>query len=350
NTHTPHYVFRPPLLQPPATTAAGEKNFSGELAGRNQKYSPSPDLPDPRHHASPPPPKPPPQPPSTPQRHHHLHHIYITSITSSATKCGAFGFISTNGQTATGKEISNPFMAGSLPKTTLSTFIHLMLLGRQVCAAWAIYTFRRNLNHLRIQTHTHLLYHSIPSIPSPTPPTPPPQPPQDIPSTSQVQSPPLQPQSPTLAQSQGADFPMSLLQEALDACAALTRRVQHLKHDKVAQALEIIKLKKRVKKLERANKVKVLKLRILKKVGTSQRVESSTDTDMEDASNQRRMIDELDRDEGVALMGEKEEEKKTEEVNDIAGDEQVKGMKAEIYQIYIGSNAKYSKTSSGRVE
>nr|GFA50273.1 hypothetical protein [Tanacetum cinerariifolium] len=27
-------------------------------------------------------------------------------------------------QTATGKEISNPFMAGSLPKTTLSTFIH----------------------------------------------------------------------------------------------------------------------------------------------------------------------------------------------------------------------------------
>nr|GFB86348.1 hypothetical protein [Tanacetum cinerariifolium] len=27
-------------------------------------------------------------------------------------------------QTATGKEISNPFMAGSLPKTTLSAFIH----------------------------------------------------------------------------------------------------------------------------------------------------------------------------------------------------------------------------------
>nr|GEW37736.1 hypothetical protein [Tanacetum cinerariifolium] len=43
-------------------------------------------------------------------------------------------------------------------------------------------------------------------------------------------------------------------QEALDVCATLTRRVEHLEHDKVAQALEITKLKKRVKKLERANK------------------------------------------------------------------------------------------------
>nr|GEW14501.1 hypothetical protein [Tanacetum cinerariifolium] len=101
--------------------------------------------------------------------------------------------------------------------------------------------------------------------PSPAPPTPPPQPPQDIPSTSQVQSPPSQPHSPTPAQPQGADFPMSLLQKALDACAALTRRVENLEHDKVAQDLKITKLKTRVKKLERANKVKALKLRRLKK-------------------------------------------------------------------------------------
>nr|GEY07411.1 hypothetical protein [Tanacetum cinerariifolium] len=46
--------------------------------------------------------------------------------------------------------------------------------------------------------------------------------------------------------------------EALDACAALTRRVEHLEHDKVAQALEITKLKKRVKKLERANKERMI--------------------------------------------------------------------------------------------
>nr|GEX38402.1 hypothetical protein [Tanacetum cinerariifolium] len=92
---------------------------------------------------------------------------------------------------------------------------------------------------------------------------------------------------------------MSLLQEALDGCAALARRVEHLEHDMVAQDLEIIKLKKRVKMLEMANKVKALKLRRLRKVGTSQRVDTSDDTIMEDASNQWRMIDELDRDEGA---------------------------------------------------
>nr|GEU64624.1 hypothetical protein [Tanacetum cinerariifolium] len=57
--------------------------------------------------------------------------------------------------------------------------------------------------------------------------------------------------------------------------------------------------------------------------GTSQRVDTSDDTVMEDVSNQGRMIDELDRDEGVALMGEKKEEKKAEEVKDIAGDAQI---------------------------
>nr|GEW17663.1 hypothetical protein [Tanacetum cinerariifolium] len=137
------------------------------------------------------------------------------------------------------------------------------------------------------------------SIPSPTLPTPPPQQSQDIPSTSHVQpeSPPPLPQSPPLSQPQAADFLMNLLQEALDACASLTRRVEHLEHDKVAQALEITILKKRVKKLEKANKVKVLKLRRLKKVGTSQRIKSSNDIDIEDASNQGRMIADLDRDE-----------------------------------------------------
>nr|GEV10030.1 hypothetical protein [Tanacetum cinerariifolium] len=116
-----------------------------------------------------------------------------------------------------------------------------------------------------------------PSIPSPTPPTPPPQQSQDIPSTSQ---------------------------KALDACAALTRRVMNLEHDKVAQALKITKLKRRVKRLERGNKVK-------------------------DASNLGRMIDDLDKDDVVNLMGDKGEEKKEEEVKD----DQVKGRQAEIYHI-----------------
>nr|GEX10636.1 hypothetical protein [Tanacetum cinerariifolium] len=96
-------------------------------------------------------------------------------------------------------------------------------------------------------------------------------------------------------------------QEALDACTALARRVKHLEYDKVAQALEITKLKKR-------------------------RIESSDDTDMEDASNQGRMIDEFDKDEGVALMDDEEAEKKAEEAQ-VAGDDQVKRRQAKIYKI-----------------
>nr|GEV45549.1 putative ribonuclease H-like domain-containing protein [Tanacetum cinerariifolium] len=77
-----------------------------------------------------------------------------------------------------------------------------------------------------------------------------------------------------------------------------------------AQTLEITKLKTRVKKLERVNKVKAFKLRRLKKVGTSQRVETSNDKIMEDVSNQGRMIVDLDRDKGVELMSENEKLKR----------------------------------------
>nr|GEU51363.1 hypothetical protein [Tanacetum cinerariifolium] len=41
-------------------------------------------------------------------------------------------------------------------------------------------------------------------------------------------------------------------------CTILTRRVEHLKQDKIAQALEITKLKQRVKKLERRNNVMMI--------------------------------------------------------------------------------------------
>nr|GEX94339.1 hypothetical protein [Tanacetum cinerariifolium] len=67
-----------------------------------------------------------------------------------------------------------------------------------------------------------------PSIPSPTPPTPPLQPSQDQPSTSQ-----------------DARISMDLLQNLLDTCTTLKRRVENLEHDKVSQALEITKLKQR---------------------------------------------------------------------------------------------------------
>nr|GFC93003.1 hypothetical protein [Tanacetum cinerariifolium] len=123
----------------------------------------------------------------------------------------------------------------------------------------------------------------------------------DIPSNSQEQSsPPQQPQSSPQAPPQGAVFPTYLFQQVPDTCSALTRRVENLEHDKAGQKLKIIKLKARVKRLERANKVKSSKLRRLKKVGTSNRIESCDD--MEDVFNQERMIDDLDKDEGIELV------------------------------------------------
>nr|GFC08937.1 hypothetical protein [Tanacetum cinerariifolium] len=89
-----------------------------------------------------------------------------------------------------------------------------------------------------------------PSIPSPTPPTPPPQPSQDIPLTSQ--------------------------------------------------------LKKRVKKLKRRNKVRVMKLRRLQRVGTALRVETFDEIVLDDVSNQGRMIAEMNYDTDVVLEDDKE--------------------------------------------
>nr|GFB06643.1 hypothetical protein [Tanacetum cinerariifolium] len=53
-------------------------------------------------------------------------------------------------------------------------------------------------------------------------------------------------------------------------------------------------------RLEKTNKVKSSKLRRLRKVGVSKRVESFDD--MEDIFNQGRMIDDSDKDEGIELV------------------------------------------------
>nr|GEY32274.1 xylulose kinase-1 [Tanacetum cinerariifolium] len=121
-----------------------------------------------------------------------------------------------------------------------------------------------------------------PSIPSPPPPTQSPPPSQDIPSTSQ-----------------DVGISIVLLQNLLDTCTTLTRRVEHLEQDKIAQALKITKLKSRVKKLEGRNKLS--KLKRLKKVGTSQRTDTSDDTVMDDVSKQEGIIAHIDADEDVVL-------------------------------------------------
>nr|GEX74968.1 uncharacterized mitochondrial protein AtMg00810-like [Tanacetum cinerariifolium] len=88
-------------------------------------------------------------------------------------------------------------------------------------------------------------------------------------------------------------------------CATLTKQVANLEQDKIAQAIEIIKLKQRVKRLEKRRQSKSSGLKRLRKVGTAQRVESSADTVMdnqEDASKHRGGgIAELDADDDVTL-------------------------------------------------
>nr|GEZ37646.1 xylulose kinase-1 [Tanacetum cinerariifolium] len=132
-----------------------------------------------------------------------------------------------------------------------------------------------------------------PFIPSPTPPSPPPHLFQDIPSNSQI-----------------------------------------------AQALEITKLKRRVKKLERRNKVKALKLKRLQKLGTAQRIDTSDDTMMDDVSNQGRIISDMDADVNVVLEEAKEvdvdnakadQDSKVDESVDIQG--RKAESQAEIYKI-----------------
>nr|GEU39514.1 hypothetical protein [Tanacetum cinerariifolium] len=114
-----------------------------------------------------------------------------------------------------------------------------------------------------------------PSILSPTPPTPLPQPSQDIPSTSQ-----------------------------------------------------------RVKKLERKNKVKVVKSRRLQRVGTVQRVETSNETVLDDVSNQGRMFANMDANADIVLEEAKEVVDTVKDVQESAQDQgRIAESQAKIYKI-----------------
>nr|GEW55055.1 putative ribonuclease H-like domain-containing protein [Tanacetum cinerariifolium] len=288
------------------------------------------------------------------------------------------------GQTATGKESSNPFMADSLPITILlttlavkTTFIHgicinmspfafsfvylvvtsvliittvsskLMLFSLTIDAAYLMllvddlsahntkYTspalkqkvfanmrmigkgfsgvdtplFDGMLVQQKVQDVKDAAEdedddHKVsaePTPPLPTPATPSPSPTQEhIPSPPQAQT--TQPSSPPQQQPlQTTDISMTLLNALLETCATLTKQVANLEQHKIAQAIEIIKIKQRVKRLEKKREFKSSRLKRLRKVGIAQRVESSADTimdDQEDASKQGG-INELDVDEDV---------------------------------------------------
>nr|GEU35157.1 hypothetical protein [Tanacetum cinerariifolium] len=127
-----------------------------------------------------------------------------------------------------------------------------------------------------------------PTLPSPTPATPLPLPTQaHIPSLPQAQT--AQPSSPPPQKpSQTVDIlqsRMTLLNTLLETCATLTKQVANLEQDKIAQAIEITKLKERVRRLEKKKQFKSLGLKRLRKGG----------------------IDELDVDEDVTLVDAEED-------------------------------------------
>nr|GEY67862.1 hypothetical protein [Tanacetum cinerariifolium] len=143
-----------------------------------------------------------------------------------------------------------------------------------------------------------------PTLPSPTPATPPPPPPQQqlissppqvvptpplLPHQSSIAQPSSPPQQQPLQPSHTTDISIDFLNTLLETCTTLTKKFEKLKQDKIAQALKITKLKQRFRRLEKKRKLKASRLKRLRKVGTTQRVESLADTimdDHEDASKQ----------------------------------------------------------------
>nr|GFD35372.1 hypothetical protein [Tanacetum cinerariifolium] len=103
---------------------------------------------------------------------------------------------------------------------------------------------------------------------------------------------------------QDAEFPTQL-QQVLNICSTLSKCVEKLENDNAAQKL----------------------------VGASRRVESSAD--MEDVFNQRRMIDDIDMDEGIELV-------KDAEVAESEGRHAAQQVKkqAEIYNLDLDHSLK----------
>nr|GEZ75885.1 hypothetical protein [Tanacetum cinerariifolium] len=127
-----------------------------------------------------------------------------------------------------------------------------------------------------------------------------------------VQPPSPQPQPPP---TQDAEIPINLLQEVINTCTALTRRVEQLELDKIAQALEITKLKRK-------------------------RINTYDDTVMDDVSNQGRMISKMDVDVDVVLEEAKEvgaDNAKDDQDINVQVNADIQGRKvesqAEIYKI-----------------
>nr|GEU67232.1 putative reverse transcriptase domain-containing protein [Tanacetum cinerariifolium] len=99
----------------------------------------------------------------------------------------------------------------------------------------------------------------VPAAPTPPSLTHEPSLPLHKPITTPPQAQPAPPSSPP--QEQPTDTSMTLLHTLMETCATLSQKAAHLEQDKIAQALEIIKLKQRVKILEKNRRSKYSSLK-----------------------------------------------------------------------------------------
>ncbi|GJX81029.1 hypothetical protein Tco_0329178 [Tanacetum coccineum] len=127
------------------------------------------------------------------------------------------------------------------------------------------------------------------------------------------------------------------LSELMILCTNLQTQVLDLEKAKVAQAKEIADLKKRVYVLERKKKSRTIGLKRLRKVGESRRVESSEGKgslgDHEDASQQGRSIEDINKDADVSLVDDtqgRSDDANMFDTNHLHGDEVNVDMSVEI--------------------
>nr|GEV44153.1 hypothetical protein [Tanacetum cinerariifolium] len=85
---------------------------------------------------------------------------------------------------------------------------------------------------------------------------------------------------------------MTLLNTLMETYATLSQKVSQLEQDKITQALEILKLKKNIKKLEKKRKSKSSSLKRLRKVGGKiKAVNTNDDIILVDVETQKEVAD-----------------------------------------------------------
>nr|GEZ80279.1 hypothetical protein [Tanacetum cinerariifolium] len=155
-------------------------------------------------------------------------------------------------QTALGKDESNPFIVDGILKTiwliVTAVSLKFLLFGLTNCGAHLMLLVAAGVDVDDVSAAD-----AEPTLPSPTPTIQPPPPSKEIPSTFYViptppPSPIAEPSSPPQQQqplqpTHDAEISLDLLHTLLETCTTLTKKVKALDQDKVAQVLEIIKLK-----------------------------------------------------------------------------------------------------------